>query len=108
MIYYLDVTEPIIVIYSFAMLRSLAIIAKRNFLWGTHASSILFGVSCSKLTITKKPMLHSFIAARGFEAVNVHIIDRSVKDVWQLPKIPKKKTTLEDNKVSGDLFKSTM
>ena len=53
-------------------------------------------------------MLHSFQGERGFEAVNVYIVDRIVKDISQLPKIPKKKHTFEDSKVSGDLFKSTM
>ncbi len=53
-------------------------------------------------------MLRSFLAERGFEVVNVFIIDRVVKDISQLPKIQKKKQTFEDNAVSGDLFKSTM
>ena len=53
-------------------------------------------------------MFRSFLAGRGFEAVNVYIIDRVVKDISHLPKIPKKKQTFEDSKGSGDLFKSTM
>ena len=53
-------------------------------------------------------MLHYFLAKRGVEAVNVHVIDRTVHSISTLPKIPKKKQAVEQNQVSGDFFRSTM
>lgn len=42
-----------------------------------------------------------FLAARGFEAVNIKITDRNIKSISQLPKIPKKKKT--DGEDQGEL-----
>jgi hypothetical protein len=53
-------------------------------------------------------MVRFSLAPRGIEAININIIDRAVSEISQLPKIPKKKNVVDDNKVSGDLFKATM
>lgn len=49
------------------------------------------------------------IAARGFEAVNIDVIERKIDSIKKLPKIPKKSETIsQQTHVSGELFKSTM
>ena len=63
----------------------------------------LFTLIVSKITV-----FYCFSGKRGFEAINVHIIDRAVDKISKLPKIPKKKQAAEQNQVSGDFFRTTM
>jgi hypothetical protein len=54
-------------------------------------------------------LLRYFVAARGIEAINIQILERNIKSISQLGKIPKKKESSQTtNQVSGDLFQSTM
>jgi len=50
-----------------------------------------------------------FVAARGIEAINIQVLERNIRTVSQLGKIPKKKESSQTtNQVSGDFFQSTM
>lgn len=53
--------------------------------------------------------LRYFVAVRGVEAINIEIVERNIRSISQLGKIPKKTESFQTaSQVSGDLFESTM
>ncbi|CAF4617657.1 unnamed protein product, partial [Rotaria sp. Silwood2] len=45
---------------------------------------------------------------RGYEAININIIERNINSIRKLPKIPKKKETdSKPTEIFGELFQST-
>ena len=51
-----------------------------------------------------------FVASKGHEAINIRIAQRQLKNIYELPKIPKKtkENVREQTDISVDVFKSTM
>ncbi|UJR19048.1 hypothetical protein I4U23_022179 [Adineta vaga] len=62
-----------------------------------------------KLFISDKCKFDVIKTPKGHEAVNIQVVERNIKSVSQLPKIPQKKQeTSEQTQISVDIFKSTM
>jgi hypothetical protein len=74
----------------------------------TNASSMCLKVIRLVFAITSG--IFYFVALKGYEAINIKIARGQLKNIHELPKIPKKtkESSREQTEISVDVFKSTM
>ena len=81
---------------------------QRNFFVGDTCKFDIIRSTFSQIKNRKKVNGRLFFSASWHRDNKYQYITRAVSEISQLPKIPKKKSVVDDNKVSGDLFKATM